>query len=275
MKFIKIQAAIAVTAALLLSACQPKGASAPAADSSPPVATVNGTPITRDFFEFYIKGIAGGKSSSELTKEQRDLALDNLVRAEVVAQQADKDGTLREAETQQLLEISRLNVLQQVVSERYLKDKKATEQEVRAEYESQVAAMPRQEYHVRHIQVATEAYAQKLITQIEGGAPFADVARRESMDSSKDQGGDIGWITPDHVDKTFADALQGLKPGEYTHKPVQTQFGWHIIMLAEVRPVSAPPFDSVSQRLQQVVQQKKFRAYVEQLMKGAKIEKKL
>src|SRR5215468_1287494 len=104
-----------LSAALALTGCQQKAAVT--TDTSVPVAVVNGTPITRDFFEFYVKGISG-KTSGELTKEQRDLALDNLVRAELVAQQADKDGVTANPDTQHLIELTRLNVLQQTVSER-------------------------------------------------------------------------------------------------------------------------------------------------------------
>jgi peptidyl-prolyl cis-trans isomerase C len=75
--------------------------------------------------------------------------------------------------------------------------------------------------------------------------------------------------------KPFADAVVALKPGEYTKKPVQTQYGWHIIRLEETRDLAAPAFDSVRQRLEQLVQTKKFKAYTDELMKNAKIDRKL
>ena len=270
-----ITTVLLMSVVLALSGCQQKGAGSASSDTSAPVAVVNGTPISRDFFEFYVKAIAGGKSSSELTKEQRDLALDQLIRAELTAQQADKDGITADKDTQHMIELTRLNVLQQTVSERYLKERKPTEQELRAEYETQVATLPHTEYHARHILVATEAFANKLIEQLDKGGNFADIAKRESMDSSKDNGGDLGWFTPDHMVKPFADAVVTLKPGEYTKKPVQTQYGWHIIRLEETRDLAAPAFDNVRQRLEQMVQQKKFRAYTDELMKNAKIDRKL
>src|SRR5262249_42171999 len=113
------------------------------------------------------------------------------------------------------------------------------------------------------------------VKDLEKGAKFEDVAKRESMDPSKDQGGDVGWFTPDRMVKPFADAVVALKPGEYTHTPVQTQYGWHIIKLEETRDVAPPPFEQVKQRLEQVVQAKKFKNYVDDLMKTAKVEKKL
>jgi peptidyl-prolyl cis-trans isomerase C len=256
-----------------LAACQPKGgATTAAADTSPALATVNGTTITQNFFDFYIKAIAG-KKASDLTPEQQSVALDNLIRAQLVAQQADKDGVEKTADTQDLLELTRLNVLQQTMEERYLKDKKPTEQELRAEYENQVAALPKLEYHARHILVATEPFAQGVVQSLEKGAKFEDVAKKESMDSSKDNGGDLGWFTPDRMVKPFADAVTSLKPGDYTHKPIQTQYGWHVIQLVDTRPLSPPPFDQVKQRLEQVVQAKKFKSYTDDLISKAKIDR--
>jgi peptidyl-prolyl cis-trans isomerase C len=263
-----------VAVAAALAACSPKGSQdSKAANTSPTVATINGHAIDRDLYEFYAKGVAN-KPSSELTAEQRDQVLDNLIRAKAIAEHAEKDGTAKEANTAALLELSRLNVLQQAVSEKYLKDRQATDQEMRAEYETQVAALPKLEYHARHILVATEQFAGKLVAELEKGAKFEDVAKRESMDS-KENGGDLGWFTPDRMVKPFADAVVALKPGEYTHAPVQTQFGWHIIKLEETRDLAAPPFDQVKQRVEQMVQAKKFKSHVDDLMKTAKVEKKL
>src|SRR6202023_1753045 len=144
---------------------------------------------------------------------------------------AEKDGVDKSSDTSDLLVLTRLNVLHQAMSEKYLKDKKPSEQELRAEYENQVAALPKLEYHARHILVATEPFAQSVVQRLDKGEKFEDVAKKESMDSSKDNGGDLGWFTPDRMVKQFADAVVSLKPGDFTHKAVQTQYGWHVIQL--------------------------------------------
>ena len=255
-----------------VTACQPKSAGT-ITDNSPPVATVNGAPISRNFYDFYIKGITGGKSPADITAEQRGLALDNLVRAQVVAEQAVKDGLDKSGDSAYMLELARLNVLQQAMQDRYLKDRQPTEQELRAEYETQLAAMPKTEYHARHILVATEPFAQKIIERLDQGEKFDALAKSESMDSSKNNGGDLGWFTPGRMVPEFAGAVMALKAGEYTHKPVQTQYGWHVIQLLETREVTPPPFEQVRQRLLQVVQAKKFRQYQDELLRNAKVEK--
>jgi len=253
-----------------LAACQPKTAGI-TGDTSPPVATVDGVPITRDFYDFYIRGITGGKAPADLTPEQRSAALDNLIRARLVAEQAAKQGLDKSGDTAYLLELSRLNVLEQTAQDRYLKDKKPTEAELRSEYEQSVAQMPKTEYHARHILVATQPFAEKVIQRLDKGEKFDALAKEESMDSSKANGGDLGWFTPNRMVPEFSGAVIALKPGEYTHKPVQTQYGWHVIQLMETRPVSPPPFDQVRQRLEQMVQAKKFRLYTDELMHNAKI----
>jgi peptidyl-prolyl cis-trans isomerase C len=260
-----------VVALAALAACQPKSASV--ADHSPPVATVNGVPISRDFYDFYIKGITGGKAPADLTPDQRNQALDNLIRARLVGAEATKEGIDKSGDTAYLVELSRLNVLEQTVQERYLKDRKPTEEELRAEYQTQLTAMPKTEYHARHILVATEPFAQKIIERLDKGEKFDALAKAESMDSSKNNGGDLGWFTPSRMVPEFAGAVVALKPGEYTHKPVQTQFGWHVIQLMETRAVTPPTFEQVRQRLEQVVEAKKFRQYTDELEHNAKIEK--
>ena len=254
-----------------LAACQPKTAAIN--DNSPPVATVNGAPISVNFYDFYIKGITGGKAPADLTAEQRTLALDNLIRAQLVAEQAVKDGVDKSGDAAYMLQLARLNVLEQAVQERYLKDRQPSEEELHAEYQAQLSAMPKTEYHARLILVATEPFAQKIVDRLDKGEKFDALAKAESMDSSKNNGGDLGWFTANRMVPEFAAAVMTLKPNEYTHKPVQTQYGWHVIQLLETREVTPPPFDQVRQRLVQVVQAKKFKQYTDELLRNAKVEK--
>ncbi|MGH8316814.1 MAG: peptidylprolyl isomerase [Steroidobacteraceae bacterium] len=274
MKHLRI---LCLTAALVaMAACQklPFGSSSqsssPAA-ASPTVATVDGTPISRSFYEFYIKGVTG-KTSSDLSPQQRTQALDNLVRAQLIAHEAVSEGLDKQPDTAHLIEIQRLNILGQALSQKYLANKQPTDDELQAEYTAEVARLPKTEYHARHILVATEPFADKIIQRLKAGEKFSDLAKAESMDSSKTNGGDLGWFTLDHMVKPFADAVANLKVGEYTQQPVQTQYGWHVIQLLGTRPVTPPPFDKVKQRLVQVVQAKKFQAYTQDLLSKAKVE---
>jgi peptidyl-prolyl cis-trans isomerase C len=264
-----------VCAIAALAACQsksPSGATSQAGSSasSPVVARVNGRPITRAFYEFYIKGLTG-KTSSDLTPVQRTIALDNLIRAEVVAQHALKAGIAKQPQTEALLHLTRLNVLQQAVANKYFAAKPPTDQQLQEEYQAEVAQLPKTEYHAQHILVKSESEAKKVIRQLKSGANFAQLAEKDSIDSSKTNGGDLGWFTLDHMVKPFADAVAQLQPGQYTTTPVQTQYGWHVIKLLGTRPVTPPSFDQVKSRMQQVVEAKEFRTYTDGLLGKAKV----
>ena len=65
---------------------------------------------------------------------------------------------------------------------------------------------------------------QNIIKKLKGGAKFEDLAKTESMDNNKAQGGDLGWFTTTKMGKPFGDAVKTLKKGEYTKTPVQSQF---------------------------------------------------
>jgi peptidyl-prolyl cis-trans isomerase C len=75
--------------------------------------------------------------------------------------------------------------------------------------------------------------------------------------------------------KPFADALKGLKKGETTTEPVQTQFGWHIIRLVDTRDAPPPPFEQVKEQVKGRVLEKKWEAYLDGFKKTQVIEKKL
>jgi peptidyl-prolyl cis-trans isomerase C len=279
----KIDKLLLLAAACALAACAKTGtatqATAKAGNAAThpadkPVATVNGTPISRDEFEYFVKNTAN-KPSAQLTPDQRNEALDNLIRGELVAQQAEKEGLENTADVASALQLSHLEILEQAGAEHYLADKKPTDAEVQSEYQQQVAAIPKTQYHARHILVTSQDQAQKIIAQLKHGAKFEDLAKKQSIDSSKDQGGDLGWFSPASMVKPFADAVASLKKGEVTPAPVQTQYGWHVIQLIDTRETPVPPLDQVKDRVNQLVETKKFHDYEDQLMKTAQIQKNL
>jgi peptidyl-prolyl cis-trans isomerase C len=272
-----------LAALTLLAACKPAAndaANAPAATPPPaPIATVNGTAVSADLFDTFVKAAAGGRAVTDLTAEQRTEAVDQLVRLVLVQQEAEKQGLTKEKETAALIELSRMDIAQRALTRTYLKGKDPTEQELRAEYEVVVAAAPRTEYRVRHILVQSEEFASALLGRLAKGARFEQLAASESGDQqSKSRGGDLGWAPANRfggaIAPTFGQAVLSLKKGEYTKTPVQTQYGWHIIKVDDTREAQMPAFDAVKNDLTQLVLGKKFKTYTDELLKVAKVEKK-
>jgi peptidyl-prolyl cis-trans isomerase C len=266
--------------AVALAACN-KGpqttapAAAPDKTDVASVATVNGTPISRATYDIYLKSLLqqSGKSPSDLSPEQKGQVLDELISTDVIAAEAVKNGVDKDPDVIARLELLRMRVLADAQSQKYLKDKEPTDAELHAQYDIAVGNLDKTEYKGRHILVASKEKAQELIKKIKGGAKFEDVAKAESTDSSKTNGGDLGWFTPSRMAKPFGDAVRSMKKGEMTQEPVQTQFGWHIIKIDDTREATPPPFDQVKPQLTNQVMQKKLLEYIEGLKKSATIVK--
>jgi len=260
---------------ILLAACgKGQQAAAPAvadktAASSPPVAVVDGVSISRDAYQDYLKGLLRGKSESEVTAEEKDKVLDQMINMQLIAAQADKDGLEKDPDVATRLALVRTQILADAAAQKYVKSHEPTDQELHAAYDT---ATDKTEYRASHILVPTKEKADQVIKKLKGGAKFEDVAKAESTDNSKANGGDLGWFTTARMVKPFGDAVKGLKVGETTADPVQTQYGWHVIKLVDTRDA---PFDQFKGQLSNGILQKKFQDYIEALKKTAKIEKKL
>jgi|SRR5450631_201956 peptidyl-prolyl cis-trans isomerase C len=267
------------TIAVLLTACnkgqQPTAPAVSDTPAIPPVAVVNGTPIPRTDYDAFLKNLLQGKPATDLTADQKNQVLDELITMQLVSTQAVKDGLEKQPDVAANLDVVRMHILADAESQKILKGKEPTDAQLHAEYDSAIASMDKTEYHAEHILVPTKEKAEQLIKKIKAGTKFEDVAKAESTDNSKTSGGDLGWFTLTRMVKPFGDTVKALKKGEMTQEPVQTQFGWHIIKLMDTRDVAPPPFDQVKAQVTKAVIQKDLVAYVDDLKKNAKIEKKL
>ena len=148
-----------------------------------------------------------------------------------------------------------------------------TDEAVEALFKERYSATePGKEYNAAHILVATEDEAKALKAEVEGGADFTALAKEKSTGPSGPNGGDLGWFGVGMMVKPFEDAVIGMEPGQVSD-PVQTQFGWHIIKLNEVRNAEAPKIEDVRDELAGELQGKAVEAKVTELTEAAKIEK--
>jgi peptidyl-prolyl cis-trans isomerase C len=269
--------AASLVSVVLLAACnkQPAPTSTETAPASPTVAVVNGTPISQAEFDIYVKNLLQGKQQV-LTPDQKNQVLDEMISMQLLAAQAEKDGLQNSPDVQAQLQLIHTRVLADAASQKYLKSQQPSDAELHAEYENAIGGMEKTEYKARHILVASKELAEQLIKKLKAGAKFEDLAKTNSTDNgSKNNGGDLGWFNPSRMVKPFSDAVKGLKKGEVTPEPVQTQYGWHVIQLEDTREATPPPFEQVKAQLENNAIRKKLQAYVADLKKDAKIERKL
>ncbi|TWF50375.1 peptidylprolyl isomerase [Neorhizobium alkalisoli] len=148
-----------------------------------------------------------------------------------------------------------------------------TEAEVKARYDKEIAAIPKQqEVKAAHILVKTEDEAKAIIAKLDKGEDFAKLAKENSQDSNKDDGGDLGWFGPGRMVPEFEEAAFALDKGQYTKTPVKTQFGFHVIKVEDKRDAAPPAFDQVQDQVKQLVMRDKYVALIEKAKADQKVD---
>jgi peptidyl-prolyl cis-trans isomerase C len=234
------------------------------------VATVNGKPIPAARMDAMVKQVVaqGGQQDSP---QLREMIKKDLIGREVLIQEADKQGFSAKPEVKLALENARQSIIINAMLQDYVKKHPVTDAEIKAAYDEHKASRGDKEYHARHILVGTEKEAQDIIAKLKAGGKFEELAK-VSKDGSANNGGDLDWAAPGSYVKPFSDAMVALKEGQFTDKPVQSQFGWHVIKLDGVRPVKVPALEEVKGQVAEALTQRKVAAYRDELFKKAKIQ---
>ena len=232
--------------------------------------TVNGTAISQATADFFIaeQKAKGAPDSPELKKAVRE----ELIRRELLAQEARKAGLDKKADVVLQAELARQALYIRAYVQDYLKKNPISDAQLRSQYDAAKTQMGSTEYKLRHILVANEDDAKAIIANLKKGAKFDELAKQSIDPGSKDKGGELGWASAGNFVKPFAEALTALGKGKYTETPVKTEFGYHVIELEDTRPLNAPPFDEVKPRLMQQAQSQQVNKLTEGLRAKAKIE---
>ena len=233
------------------------------------VATVNGQAISQNTYNAFVaeQKAQGTPDSPELQNAVKE----ELVRRELLTQEAKKKGLDKKPEIQGQMELAKQAVLIRAYLSDYVRANPVSEDKLKKDYEAIKANLGTTEYKAKHILVSTEDEAKAIIAKLEKGDKFADLAKQSKDPGSKDNGGELGWSAPSTYVKPFSDALTKLKKGEYTKTPVKTDFGYHVIMLEDTRPLTPPPFEQVKPQLQQRASQQQVEALVKKLRESAKV----
>jgi peptidyl-prolyl cis-trans isomerase C len=262
--------ALAALVALGLSAHEATAQDKGAAPASTRVATVNGVAIPKSRVDIVVRAQAqrGVPDSEAMRTEIKE----QLIIREIVAQEAAKKGLQKNADVVAQLELSRQEVLWGAYIADFIKNTPVSDAQVTAEYERVKAQRGEKEYKVRHILVEKEDEAKQIVAELKKGRKFEELAKQSKDPGSKDRGGDLDWNAPAGYVKPFADAMVKLTKGKYTEVPVQTQFGWHVILLEDVRDTKFPTLEEAKPQIAQALQQQQFTKAVQDLRAKAKVE---
>ncbi|MGP8026370.1 MAG: peptidylprolyl isomerase [Acidocella sp.] len=256
---------------------------APAAfaqSSTPAAAPADGNPVVAivDGMKIYMSDIQADAQSAPAQVQQ--LPPDQLFPL-LVNQEVDRKALLVAAQKEGLQNNPDVaKAMQDAANIRlenaYMQEKVApqvTDTAVQAAYNRDYANKPGPEQvEARHILVQTEAQAQDIINQLNKGADFAKLAEKYSIDPGAKNGGELGWFAQDEMVPAFATAAFALQPGQYTKTPVQTQFGWHVILCEGKRTAPTPALADVQDQIKQKLADQAVQATLDQARSQVQVQ---
>lgn len=232
--------------------------------SAQTVTTVNGADISQDVLNMYLE-LSLQKPAAEATADERAGVLSELKDLYLLTTQDRAKELAKGARIKAQIELQKRGILAQAAASDFVSSNQATDEEIKAAYDAQMALAPPLEFKARHILVESQGEAASLITELQGGADFIELAKEKSTGPSGPNGGDLGWFAPNQMVAPFSQAVAGLEDGQFTTSPVQTQFGWHVILREDSRETTPPTLESVRDAVKQRVEQQKLQDYLAKL----------
>lgn len=224
------------------------------------------TPEEREAqFKEFLKGRYQGNEEAldedlkqnKITREEFDKQLDDQLLLQQLYQKIIADVTVSEEDSKKFYEENkeRFSAPEQISAKHIL---------IKAE-EGDKAAVEK-----------ARVKAADLLKQIKAGASFEELAKKHSEDEgSGANGGDLGKFGKGSMVKPFEDAVWNLKAGELVQEPVQSRFGWHIILRGETTPAEVRDYEAVKPAIEGQLLNTKKREHFEEWMKAQKEQAKI
>lgn len=232
--------------------------------------SVNGVSIPQARVNAAVKSqtAQGAPESPEMLNAVKD----RLIMLELISQEAKKKGLEKNAEIADRIALARQEILANAYVQEYVKGNPVNDADLKKEYEAYKAQVGDKEYKPRHILVEKEDEAKAIIADLGKGGDFTKIAKEKSKDpGSKDNGGDLDWGPSARFVPAFADALKALQKGQVTQKPIQTNFGYHVIKMDDVRDAKPQTFEELKEGLRNRAQQQQVQKLLADIRSKAKI----
>ncbi|MEK9847065.1 MAG: peptidylprolyl isomerase [Rhodospirillaceae bacterium] len=236
------------------------------------LATVNGEEITQADIDLFYQELPDQMKQIPVEQVQNQI-LDRLIDQQLILGEAKKARLDKRPDIERKLAYEKTKILNESYLEIVL-EKEVTAERIREVYNRAIALEEkREEIKARHILVKTEAEALDIINALKRGGDFISLAKERSTGPSGKNGGDLGFFTADQMVPPFSKAAYALRKGETSDKPVQTQFGWHVIKVEDRRLAGARPFQELEPQIREQLVTKAYEKIIQQFRKTAKIEK--
>ena len=242
------------------------------AQNIPIVANVNNEDISLETMIHAMNELPPEIQSQPFMSYYEDL-LERVIDIKLFAQEGKKMKLDEEPSVRAAIDFVIEKVLMQAFLSKYVQEN-IKEENIKASYSNFIAdETSREEIKASHILMDTESEAIDVINMLNDGDDFAELAKNKSTGPSGPSGGDLGWFKRGQMVPPFEKAAFSLNKNEITQRPVQTQFGWHVIKIFDKRIPEAPSYENMKSKLVQDLERKIVSKKIKDLRNDALIEK--
>lgn len=234
------------------------------------VATVNGKPITKSMVDEHFTQVPPSLIAGR-EEEFRSSVIDGLVEQAVVIQEAERQNIQNTAEFKEQLQLARDALLHSILLKNHV-DAIVTDAALQEYYEKVKGDFAQPEVKARYILVDSKTAAEDIIKQLDKGADFAKLAKEKSKGPSAANGGELGWIRHEEMPEPFSTAAFAMKKGSYSKTPVQTQYGWQVILVEDKNDKAIPSFSEIEKQLRAQMSEEAVQEYIAELKGKAKVD---
>ena len=231
------------------------------------LATVNGNPIT----SIAVNNVADQITNNGETAVPENI-LNELINLEVLTQAAEKIDLDKVPEVAAAVQLQYTQTMANAYLARISSELSFSEEDLRAEYDAQTANVERAEYQISHILVGNQETANDAINELSEGKNFEALAELYSTDPSGESGGDLGWIQSSALPPEFVEVVDSLEVGDFSKTAVETEYGFHVLKLADKREAGLPDFKSVEKGLMDLLARKALATHLQELRDSAEIQ---
>lgn len=242
------------------------------AQNIPIVANVNNEDISLETMIHAMNELPPEIQSQPFMSYYEDL-LERVIDIKLFAQEGKKMKLDEEPSVRAAIDFVIEKVLMQAFLSKYVQEN-IKEENLKASYNNFIAdETSREEIKASHILMDTESEAIDVINMLNDGDDFAELAKNKSTGPSGPSGGDLGWFKRGQMVPPFEKAAFSLNKNEITQRPVQTQFGWHVIKIFDKRIPETPSYENMKSKLIQDLERKIVSKKIQDLRNDALIEK--
>jgi parvulin-like peptidyl-prolyl isomerase len=248
-------------------------------------AIVDGEEVTDQDIKVFLRAVPGS-SFEQLQPQTQQSILNQAIERKLLSKEAMKSGISKTFEFKKALSAFKKDLALELWMKKIFQDIKVSKKEIKKYFNDnsdKFVKPPR--VKASHILLKTEDDAQKVIDKLKGlkgdalMKKFKELAIAKSIGPSGKQGGSLGWFGKNQMVKPFSEASFALKKGEFTKKPVKTQFGFHVILVEDKEDGKKMTLKEVEDQIKNNIKLDKFKKDVaskaKKLRKNAKVEIKI